>query len=149
MTQKTDLNISPYYDDFDPAKNYHKVLFKPGFPVQARELTALQSMLQNQIKDFGEHIFKEGSIVVPGAPTLDIEYNAVKLQATQFSIDISLYTSELIGKTLIGQTSGVSATVVNVALPDGGVVEDITIYVKYINSSVNDFETSTFVDGER
>ena len=73
MTQKTDLNISPYYDDFDPAKNYHKVLFKPGFPVQARELTTLQSILQNQIKDFGDHMFKEGSIVIPGAPTLDIE----------------------------------------------------------------------------
>ena len=148
MTQKTDLNINPYYDDFDPAKNYHKVLFKPGFPVQARELTSLQSMLQNQIKDFGEHVFKEGSIVIPGAPTLDIEYNAVKLQATQFSIDISLYTSELIGKTLTGETSGVSASVVNVALPNGGTVEDITIYVKYINSSTIDFQTSTFVDGE-
>ena len=148
MTQKTDLNISPYYDDFDPAKNYHKVLFKPGFPVQARELTTLQSILQNQIKDFGDHMFKEGSIVIPGAPTLDIEYNAVKLQATQFSIDISLYTTELIGKTLTGQTSGVSAVVSNVVLPNGGDVEDITIYVQYVNSSVNDFETTTFVDGE-
>ena len=148
MTQKTDLNISPYYDDFDPAKNYHKVLFKPGFPVQARELTTLQSILQNQIKDFGDHMFKEGSIVIPGAPTLDIEYNAVKLQATQFSIDISLYTTELIGKTLTGQTSGVSAIVSNVVLPNGGDVEDITIYVQYVNSSVNDFETTTFVNGE-
>ena len=148
MTQKTDLNISPYYDDFDPAKNYHKVLFKPGFPVQARELTTLQSILQNQIKDFGDHMFKEGSIVIPGAPTLDIEYNAVKLQATQFSIDISLYTTELIGKTLTGQTSGVSAVVSNVVLPNGGDVEDITIYVQYVNSSVNDFETTTFVNGE-
>ncbi len=148
MAQKTDLNISPYYDDFDSAKNYHKVLFKPGFPVQARELTTLQSILQNQIKDFGDHMFKEGSIVIPGAPTLDNAYNAVKLQATQFSIDISLYTSELIGKTLIGQTSGVSATVVNVVLPDGGNIEDTTIYVKYLNSSTIDFETSTFTDGE-
>ena len=148
MAQKTDLNISPYYDDFDPAKNYHKVLFKPGFPVQARELTTLQSILQNQIKDFGDHMFKEGSIVIPGAPTLDIEYNAVKLQATQFSIDISLYTTELIGKTLTGQTSGVSAVVSNVVLPNGGDVEDITIYVQYVNSSVNDFETTTFVNGE-
>ena len=34
-----DLNISPYYDDFDASKNFYKVLFKPGFPVQARELT--------------------------------------------------------------------------------------------------------------
>ena len=52
MAQKTDLNISPYYDDFDIDKNFYKVLFKPGFPVQARELTTLQSILQNQVEIF-------------------------------------------------------------------------------------------------
>ena len=45
MTQKTNLNISPYYDDFDKDDQFYKVLFKPGFPVQARELTTLQSIL--------------------------------------------------------------------------------------------------------
>jgi len=58
MATNKNLNISPYYDDFDASKNFYKVLFKPGFPVQARELTTLQSMLQNQIKDFGSHMFK-------------------------------------------------------------------------------------------
>ena len=46
MSQKTNLNINPYYDDYDSEKNFYKVLFKPGFPVQARELTTLQSLLQ-------------------------------------------------------------------------------------------------------
>ena len=45
MAQKTNLNISPYYDDFDPNDQFYKVLFKPGFPVQARELSTLQSIL--------------------------------------------------------------------------------------------------------
>ena len=58
----TDLNIDPYYDDFDEGKNFHRLLFRPGFAVQARELTQLQSILQNQIDRFGEHIFKEGSL---------------------------------------------------------------------------------------
>ena len=58
MTQKTNLNISPYYDDFDPNDQFYKVLFKPGFPVQARELTTLQSGLQNQLESFGSHISK-------------------------------------------------------------------------------------------
>ena len=58
MTQKTNLNISPYYDDFDENNNFYRVLFKPGFPVQSRELTTIQSILQNQIKNFGSHIFK-------------------------------------------------------------------------------------------
>ena len=61
MSQKTNLNVSPYYDDFDKANNFYRVLFKPGFPVQARELTGLQSILQNQIESFGSHMFKEGS----------------------------------------------------------------------------------------
>ena len=38
MAQKTNLNVSPYYDDFDTSKNFHKVLYRPGFAVQAREL---------------------------------------------------------------------------------------------------------------
>ena len=41
MSQKTNLNISPYYDDFDKYNNFYKVLFKPGHPVQARELTTI------------------------------------------------------------------------------------------------------------
>ena len=49
---------SPYYDDYDESKNYLKVLFKPGYPVQARELTQLQTALQAQIErhaDAGPH----------------------------------------------------------------------------------------------
>ena len=79
MAQKTDLNISPYYDDFDIDKNFYKVLFKPGFPVQARELTTLQSILQNQVESFGSNIFKDGSMVIPGSVTFDNEFSAVKL----------------------------------------------------------------------
>ena len=40
--------------------------FRPGYPVQARELTTLQSILQDQIESFGSHVFKEGSVVIPG-----------------------------------------------------------------------------------
>jgi len=57
------FNVSPYYDDFDEDKNFHRLLFKPGYAVQARELTQIQTVLQNQIERFGNHIFKEGSRV--------------------------------------------------------------------------------------
>jgi hypothetical protein len=63
MPIKTDLNAPPYYDDFDFNKQYYRVLFKPSFAVQARELTQLQTTLQNQIEQFGDNIFKEGSII--------------------------------------------------------------------------------------
>ena len=148
MAQAKDLNISPYYDDFDPSNNFYKVLFKPGFPVQARELTNLQSILQNQIETFGSHMFKEGDIVIPGAPTYDLSYNAVKLNSTQFGINISLYVDQLVGKIVEGQTSGVTASVDFVALPDDNDVEDLTIYVKYLNSGVSDPTLTEFISGE-
>ena len=60
MPQQTNLNVAPYFDDFESGKDFHKVLFKPGYPVQARELSTLQSILQNQIEKFGQHFFKRG-----------------------------------------------------------------------------------------
>ena len=97
MPQKTNLNINPYFDDFDKDKNFYKVLFKPGFPVQARELTTLQSILQNQIESFGSHMFKEGSMVIPGNVTYDSQYSAVKLNPDHLGIDISVYANNLVG----------------------------------------------------
>jgi len=63
MPINTDLNVTPYFDDYDEDKKFHKVLFRPSVPIQARELTQLQTILQNQVERFGEHIFKDGSIV--------------------------------------------------------------------------------------
>ena len=53
MPQSTDLNVAPYYDDFDKDKNFVRTLFRPGFAIQARELTQLQSTLQNEISSVG------------------------------------------------------------------------------------------------
>ena len=74
MAQKTNLNISPYYADYDKSDQFYKVLFKPGFPVQARELSTLQSILQNQVESFGTHMFKDGTMVIPGGIANDQEY---------------------------------------------------------------------------
>ena len=147
MAQKTDLNISPYYDDFDAEKNFYKVLFNPGRPIQARELTTLQSILQNQIESFGSHMFKEGSMVIPGNIAYDGQFYAVKLNPTNFGIDISLYINNFIGKKIVGQISGTTAIIQYVALPDNINVEDLTIYVKYLDSD-NNFIFKQFEDGE-
>ena len=147
MAQKRNLNINPYYDDFDSQKNFYKVLFKPGFPVQSRELTTLQSILQDQVESFGSHVFKEGSMVIPGGITYDGNFYAVKLNNTNFGIDISLYIDQLIGKKITGQSSSVTAIVQYVALPTSANIDDVTIYVKYIDSN-NNFISSEFEDGE-
>ena len=111
MSQKTNLNISPYYDDFDKYNNFYKVLFKPGHPVQARELTTLQSILQNQVTSFGSHIFKEGSMVIPGNISYDSFYSYAKLNSDHLGVDVSVYGKELVGKRLRGQDSEVVVVV--------------------------------------
>ena len=78
MPQKTNLNINPYYDDFSKDSNFYKVLFNPGKPVQARELTTLQSILQNQVERNGRPFFKEGSMIIPGQISFTITYYAIK-----------------------------------------------------------------------
>ena len=147
MPQKTNLNINPYYDDFDKDDNFYRVLFKPGFPVQARELTTLQSILQNQIESFGSHIFKEGSMVIPGGITYDRFYEAVRVNPTHFGLDVDLYLNSFVGKKISGAQSGVTATVEKVIFPPTLGVEEPTLYVKYLNSD-NSFTFNPFSSGE-
>jgi hypothetical protein len=112
MPQETNLNVAPYFDDFEPDSNYYKVLFKPGYPVQARELTTLQSILQNQIEDVGNHLFKEGAAVIPGGVTYEKSFYGVQIQAEYLGVPVSLYLDQIVGKTITGATSGVTAKVV-------------------------------------
>jgi len=147
MAQKTDLNITPYYDDFDASKNYQKVLFKPGYPVQARELTTLQSVLQNQLEGLSNYIFKNNTVVKSGGISYDANFYAVKLNSKFDNIDVSLYANLLLGKDIAGQTSGSTAEVRFVVLPDGDEVKDLTLYVKYKKSD-NNLKFNQFEDGE-
>ena len=54
----------PYWDDFNEDKLFLRMLFRPGFAVQGRELTQLQTILQKQVDRFGKHIFKNGWCLV-------------------------------------------------------------------------------------
>ena len=85
------LDTSPYFDDFDASKDYYKVLFKPGFPVQARELTTLQSILQNQIEKFGQHVFKDGASVTGGGVRYNGGYNSIRIQISNEGVDFNSY----------------------------------------------------------
>ena len=143
----------PYYDDFDETKNYVRILFRPGASVQARELTQMQTAIQAQIDRHGQHVFKEGSPVLGGNMSFDSEADYVKLESSfttgtnnEITLNSDNYWEELIGTTITGQTTGVSAVVVDaVAFLDSD--NPITVYVKYIDSGT-DTETKTFTTGE-
>ena len=148
MPQNTNLNAPPYFDDFDVTKNYQRVLFKPGTSIQARELTTLQSLLQNQVENFGKHFFKEGAVVIPGNVALDPEYFCIQIDPTHLGVPISLYISKLLGKLIKGETSGVTAKVENIITDSESEKGNYTLYIKYRGSSEIDFSTNTFVDAE-
>ena len=147
MAQKTDLNVAPYYDDFDTSDNFVRTLFRPGFAIQARELTQLLSALQNQISQHGSHMFKEGAQVIPGAVSLNRHYHSLKLASTFAgeTIDPSQYYSATTPVTLTGATTGVTATVIGFDVAT--TTDKPTLYLRYIAAGT-DGETLVFADGE-
>ena len=148
MSQETNLNVAPYFDDFDANNDYYKVLFKPGYPVQARELTTLQSILQNQIERFGQHFFKEGAKVIPGNTTYNQEYYAVQIDNSFLGIPVSDYISQILGAKITGQTSGVSAVVNKILLANESERGNTTLYINYLSSNSQDNLSGLFLDGE-
>ena len=148
MPQQTNLNVSPYFDDFDATNDYHKVLFKPGYPVQARELTTLQSILQNQVEKFGQHFFKEGAKVIPGNTGYSRLYYAVQLSNTFQGVPVEAYADQLVGTTITGEVSGVTAVVDSILSAADSERGNLTLYVAYQGSAKTDNTTQTFTDGE-
>lgn len=154
MSQETNLNVAPYFDDYNEPviggkdNNYYKVLFKPGFPVQARELTTLQSILQNQVEQFGTHFFKEGAKVIPGSLSFINPFYYVQLEDSFLGIPIELYVNELVGKRVRGEISGVAGIVKKVLSKTESERGTYTLYVDLIDSDSNNFTNSQFNDGE-
>lgn len=101
MPINTDLNIAPYFDDFDVEKQFYKILFKPAYAVQARELTQLQTILQSQIEQFGDNIYQEGSII-KGCNFTDLNgLQYVKL-VDKTGFDVTSYVSGPSTDTILG-----------------------------------------------
>jgi len=141
MPISTNTNVRPYFDDFDPNKNFYRVMYKPGFPIQARELTTAQSILQDQIEKLAGVFLKEGDTVVPGDFTVGIPASYVRLA----SFTQGASANSFVGFTLTGVTSGVKAFV-NFAT-EKTEDDDPTLYVNY-ESDGNNSETATFLEGE-
>ena len=144
MALDTNFNVNPYYDDFDEDKKFLRVLFKPGKAVQARELTQAQTILQKQIERFGNHIFRNGSVVTGGETFLqDVKY--LKLDSTYAgtTVNVSAFT----GKTIVDNISTPTkrAEVLKVFDADSGTGDPKTLLVKEIFGTFNSTDTiSTF-----
>lgn len=128
---------SPYYDDYDENKKFYKILFRPSIPVQARELTQIQSILQKQVERMGTHFFKEGDKVVDGQLYIENDVRYIKLETTD---DVTSF----IGKELVGGTSKAVGLVVTASNYEDD-TNPSTLYVKFISSG----ETTNAQEFER
>jgi len=139
LTSNTFSNT--YKDDFADSSSYHRILFNSGKALQARELTQMQTILQEQVRRFGDNVFKEGSVVKPGSVALNSKYEYVKLNTTTNALPTT--TSSLIGTSFTGQTSGVIAKVIEVVEAAGS--DPATLYVQYTNTLSSSASTATAI----
>ena len=146
-TLTTNFNVSPYYDDFDSAKEFYRILYKPGYAVQARELTQQQTILQNQISRFGQHVFREGSIVIPGQFGIDRNIDYVKINDLD-GANNEVTVSDYIGEVITGGTNGIKAYVVDALDGTETDANTKTLYISYQSGTTSNTLIKTFEDGE-
>ena len=139
------FNVSPYFDDFDPTKNFHRILFKPGSAVQARELTQSQTILQDQISKFAANIFTQNTPITGGNVTTNLTCYYLKLNLQYGGVNIT--AGEFLNKTIQDSTGTVLAKVI--ATVEGTLGGDNpTLIVTYFSGvQFSDGMTITPTDG--
>ncbi len=138
MEIETNLNVEPFYDDFDESKKFHRILFRPRYPVQARELTQLQTILQNQIDRFGSHIFTQGSIIKGCSFFFIRDYYFTKildLTLDGIEVDLDSYANTY----AVNESNGLKAIILETVsgLQSSANGELNTLYFKYLNAGAN------------
>ncbi len=128
-TFTTNTFATTYKDDFIDSDNYHRILFNAGRALQARELTQMQTIIQEEIARFGRNIFKDGGSVNPGGPTINNDYEFVKLDTAAADRDLPTDTSVLVGGTITGGTSVIKARVLEVVAATAS--DPATLFVQY------------------
>lgn len=135
-----DLNQNPYYDDHEEQfdKKYKQLLFNPGRPLQARELTQTQSLLIDQIKSNMGTIYKNGSLV----EGCDL---SISSEQTYNRSDIEIDSNN---DTLISTTTDLSVFSIGDQLTLNGSTSNDGVYT-VVASSLNSLEvTPSFVSDE-
>ena len=137
MPLSTNLNVSPYFDDYNPQSNYYKILYKPATAVQVREMNQMQTILQNQIERFGDNILKSGTILEGCQFSFETSMPFVKvLDRTEDGAAADV--TRLLGfhvESESGDTKGLKARIERTVAGFEGNAPDLnTLYIKYINS---------------
>jgi hypothetical protein len=151
MALVQNFNVNPYFDDYDEDKKFLRVLFRPGYAIQARELTQLQTIVQKQISRFGKHVFKNGSVVTGGEVSISTSVIYHKLKTTNtagLDIDVNNFLGKTIGTSQSLTVNGSLGRVVAVAAATE--TDPPAIIVEYKTAlSVNDGESLFTIDDDQ
>jgi hypothetical protein len=158
------FNNAPYFDDYDEEKKFQKILFRPRFAVQTRELNQLQSQYQKQLERFGQGIYSEGAMVIPGGVSLNKTIGHVKMSgdvsnvvvtsgsevSSVVSNDLESIFQSLIGKRVVGQSSGVEGILKYYQISTQ--TTPLTLFVEYDTSDTDEendtVSTQVFTESE-
>lgn len=142
MAIETNLNVAPYYDNFDADKNYHKILFRPGVALQNRELLDIQNLSQQQVERFANHVFKNGTIVEGVNFEFIPKYDYVKILDTLVSGSPAVPSDYV--NLMAKNSSNVIAQIVNYKSGFESLDPETNyLFLRYINSG-NTFDKSSF-----
>lgn len=120
-----------YKDDWNDDDGYHQILFNSGRALQARELTQLQTIIQEEISRHGKNVFKEGSRVSAGGITIDNQIRYVKIS----TVGGGTFADIPVGTLFTGSASGYTARVLSVkAAGVDGYTTD-TLYLRYVGAN--------------
>lgn len=146
----TDLNTSPFYDDFDESKNYYRILFRPSTAVQARELTQIQTQLQDQIKKNSSYLFKNGAIIDGCAISYIPKFSYVRVKDF-FNGNTALTVAAISNNYLVTNSANTTNAVrAIVEIPKRGYENNYPatnrLYLRYISTGIDgsNNEISTF-----
>lgn len=144
MPLENSLNVSPYFDDYAQSKEFYRILFKPGVAVQTRELNQLQSIIQNQIERFGDHVFKSGTIISGVNFTYLPTYSFIKITDEQVDGQPSLPSAYV--DYFLKSNLNLTARVLNYEDGLESKSPDLkTLFLQYTNSSEPDEANSDAV----
>ena len=122
--------FTTYRDDYDRDDNYHRILFNSGEALQARELTQLQTITQEEISRMGNNLFRDGSAIRAGNITVNNDYEYIKLDTTLHPLPVD--RSKIFNVEFISPSAGIKFRVLELVEEEDG--DPATLYVRYTST---------------
>lgn len=140
-----------YHDDYNASgngdKNYLRVLFKPGYSVQVRELNQLQTALQDQINRLGSSVWKDDTAVIGGKTSFlpSVRSLTLDLSARVSSVAGASYTVAEIAESAktIEYASGLQGEVLGYKKIEANIYRFYFTYINTGDAGETEFDDDT------